>query len=266
MGAQGNLHSGHYGNYAPNPAQRLATLLASMKDDNGRVTIPGYYDRVKLGDAERKIMAAVPDDEAELQEAAGHRQARDGRRATSRRPCSIRPSIFAAWRRRGRRQGGNIIPEQGDGRARPAHHAGREPVLPRQADRGAYSRKGYHLVNGEPTDDERSPHDKLAALRSHTVGRAAFTPLNSAVGAWAQATMANTFSTAGKPAQPLRIRMMGGTVPTAKIVGALGPPLIIVPLVNPDNNQHSFDENLRVGHFLDGIRAFTGLLRAPFPG
>src|SRR5262249_16677208 len=42
-GPKVNLHSGHYGNYAPNPAQRLAALLASMKDDSGRVTVKGYY-------------------------------------------------------------------------------------------------------------------------------------------------------------------------------------------------------------------------------
>jgi acetylornithine deacetylase/succinyl-diaminopimelate desuccinylase-like protein len=64
----------------------------------------------------------------------------------------------------------------------------------------------------------------------------------------------------------VRIRMMGGSVPTDKLVEALERPFVIVPLVNPDNNQHSFDENLRIGHFLDGIRAFTGLLRSPFSG
>jgi len=65
-------------------------------------------------------------------------------------------------------------------------------------------------------------------------------------------------------AEPVRIRMMGGSVPTDKLVDALGLPFVIVPLVNADNNQHSFDENLRVGHFLDGIRAFTGMLQSPF--
>ncbi|MEM9928619.1 MAG: M20/M25/M40 family metallo-hydrolase, partial [Bacteroidota bacterium] len=55
-------HSGHYGNYAPNPSLRLAQLLASMKNDAGRVTIPGFYDGIAL-DAETKAMlAAVPDD------------------------------------------------------------------------------------------------------------------------------------------------------------------------------------------------------------
>jgi hypothetical protein len=60
------------------------------------------------------------------------------------------------------------------------------------------------------------------------------------------------------------IRMMGGSVPTDKLVSALGLPFVIIPLVNSDNNQHSFDENIRLGHYLEGIRAFTGLLSAPF--
>jgi acetylornithine deacetylase/succinyl-diaminopimelate desuccinylase-like protein len=58
--------------------------------------------------------------------------------------------------------------------------------------------------------------------------------------------------------------MMGGSVPTDKLVDALEVPFVIIPLVNADNNQHSFDENLRIGHYLDGMRALLGLLRTPF--
>ena len=58
--------------------------------------------------------------------------------------------------------------------------------------------------------------------------------------------------------------MMGGSVPTDQLVAALKVPFLIVPLVNADNNQHSFDENLRIGHYLDGMRALHGLLRTPF--
>jgi acetylornithine deacetylase/succinyl-diaminopimelate desuccinylase-like protein len=66
-----NLHSGHYGNYVPNPAQRLAALLATMKDDEGRVTVAGYYDGVQISDADRKIMAEVPDDAAAIAKRVG---------------------------------------------------------------------------------------------------------------------------------------------------------------------------------------------------
>ena len=55
------LHSGHYGNWAPNPAMMLVKLLASMKDDKGMVTIKGFYDDVTpLSDLEKKALAAVP--------------------------------------------------------------------------------------------------------------------------------------------------------------------------------------------------------------
>ena len=46
FGPKSGVHSGNYGNWMPNPAMRLASLLASMKDDEGRVTVAGYYDAV----------------------------------------------------------------------------------------------------------------------------------------------------------------------------------------------------------------------------
>lgn len=53
-GANRPLHSGHYGNWAPNPAHLLARLLASMKDESGRVLVRGWYqDVVPLGVIEK---------------------------------------------------------------------------------------------------------------------------------------------------------------------------------------------------------------------
>ena len=65
-GPRNELHSGHYGNYAPNPALRLAKLLASMKDDDGRVTIEGFYAGVNITAADRLTFADVGDDEPAL--------------------------------------------------------------------------------------------------------------------------------------------------------------------------------------------------------
>jgi len=124
--------------------------------------------------------------------------------------------------------------------------------------------KGYFVTKGEPTDEERARHDKIASLVIARGSAAAFTRLDSPLGHWAQSSLAKSFSEAGEPAKTVRIRMMGGSVPTDKLVEALDLPFVIVPLVNPDNNQHSFDENLRIGHFLDGTRVFSGLLRSAF--
>ena len=55
------LHSGHYGNWAPNPAWRLANLLATMRTDTGEVLIAGFNDSTAaIGDSERRAMAALP--------------------------------------------------------------------------------------------------------------------------------------------------------------------------------------------------------------
>jgi hypothetical protein len=59
--------------------------------------------------------------------------------------------------------------------------------------------------------------------------------------------------------------MMGGTLPTSEIVTPLDLPFVIVPLVNPDNNQHTFDENLRMGNYLSGMRILLALLGTPYP-
>ena len=105
-------------------------------------------------------------------------------------------------------------------------------------------------------------YDKLATFTYATEGSdAAGTPIDSAVGRWAYAAMVDAF---GPKPEPVRIRMMGGTVPTAEIVEALRVPFAIVPLVNADNNQHAANENMRMGNYVDGIRTIYGLLTSPF--
>jgi len=64
-GANRDLHSGSYGGAAPNPIGLLVTIIAGLKDDQGRVTIPGFYDGVsELTDAERAMWAELPHDDA----------------------------------------------------------------------------------------------------------------------------------------------------------------------------------------------------------
>jgi acetylornithine deacetylase/succinyl-diaminopimelate desuccinylase-like protein len=254
------LHSGHYGNYVPNPAIRLARLIASMKDDQGRVTIPGYYDRVKLSDAEKKILADTGDDEAAIRRRAGIRTAETVgatyQEALQYPSLNVRGMAAASVGDKA----SNIIP----------HLAIAEldlrtvPETPPEYLFGLVQKhveqQGYHLVKGEPTDADRAAHDKLASLTMGSAGRASRTPLESPLGKWAYDSLLKT--SAG--ANPVRIRMMGGSVPTDSLVEILGAPFVIVPLVNGDNNQHTFDENMRIGHYVEGIRTAIGLLRTPY--
>jgi acetylornithine deacetylase/succinyl-diaminopimelate desuccinylase-like protein len=66
-GPRNELHSGHYGNWAPNPAMTLARLLTSMKDDDGRVLVDGFYDGIApLTESEKRALAEAPDIDDQL--------------------------------------------------------------------------------------------------------------------------------------------------------------------------------------------------------
>jgi acetylornithine deacetylase/succinyl-diaminopimelate desuccinylase-like protein len=254
------LHSGHFGNYVPNPAVRLARLLASMKDDQGRVTVAGYYDRVKLSAAEKKILAETGDDEVAIRR-------RTGIKVAERVGANLQEAIqFPSLNVRGMAaasvgdKASNIIPHQ----AIADLDLRTTPESPPDYLFGLLQKhvqaQGYHLVKGPPTDEERAAHDKLATLTLEGGTRAVRTPLDAPIGAWVHGALQRT-SLRGAP---VRIRMMGGSVPTDSLVEVLGAPFVIVPLVNGDNNQHTFDENMRMGHYVEGVRAILGLLRSPY--
>lgn len=248
-------HSGHFGNYAPNPAQRLARLLASMKDDEGRVTIPGFYDGVDLDAETRAILAGVPDDEAEIR-----------RRIGIARPDAVAPTYqealqYPSLNVRGMASGWvgeqvrTIVPSDAvaeiDVRLTPESDPERLLGLIRDHVRQA----GYHLVEGDPTDEERLSEPRLARFTS-TVSYAAFrTPFDSPVGRWLTAALLRAFDE-----EPVRKRMSGGSIPISPFVTTLGIPAVTVPTVNSDNNQHSPNENLRLGNFRDGIKTYLAIL------
>jgi len=71
-GAQRDLHSGSFGGVAPNPAIALAQIIAALKNPDGRITIPGFYDEVrKIDPAERALWQNLPADEAHYERLMG---------------------------------------------------------------------------------------------------------------------------------------------------------------------------------------------------
>lgn len=258
------LHSGHYGNYIPNPALRLAKLLASMKDEDGRVTIAGYYEGISLTRADRESLASARDDEPELLKRTGVARAeRVGEaylEALQYPSLNVRGMASAAVGS----LAANIVPAQAvaelDLRTTPETDGRRLFALIRRH----IENQGYHLVEGAPSDQQRARYDKLASFRLGPVQTAQRTAMDSAVGRWALQSL--RAATAPHPASdPVRIRMMGGTLPTDVLVAALRLPFVIVPTVNPDNNQHGADENLRVGNFISGVETVYSLLTTEYP-
>jgi acetylornithine deacetylase/succinyl-diaminopimelate desuccinylase-like protein len=264
FGPRAPLHSGHFGNYAPNPAMRLASLLASMKDDQGRVLIPGYYDGIQLTAADRAVFEATGDDEAAIRARIGIARAesvgQSYQEALQYPSLNVRGMASAAVGARA----ANIVPSEAvaelDMRTTPEANGKHLFELVKQH----IQKQGYHLVDASPTDEERARYDKLAMFELGDVEAAQRMPMDAPVGRWAY-TALKTTPAARAGADPVRIRMMGGTVPTDVLVDALKLPFVLVPTVNGDNNQHAHDENLRMGHFISGTETILAMLTTPYP-
>ncbi|APE47507.1 acetylornithine deacetylase [Delftia sp. HK171] len=261
-GASQELHSGHYGNYAANPAQTLARLLASMKGDDGKVLIQGYYDGIEFDAQAREVMQAVPDDEAALRKRLGIAKAetvgRNYQESMQYPSLNVRGLQSAEVGSKARTVVPSVAVAEIDMRTVPETPPERlEKLL-----RTHIEAQGFHLVDGPPTAEQRASHPRLATLKLGGVsasGSAVRTPLDAPVGQWLRKGMNKAWDS-----DPVQIRMMGGTVPTGAAVQALKIPFVIVPLVNADNNQHSFDENMRLGNYFDGVHSLVHLLAEPF--
>jgi acetylornithine deacetylase/succinyl-diaminopimelate desuccinylase-like protein len=255
-GANRALHSGHYGNWSPNPAMRLAKLLAGMKDDSGRVLIDGFYNgAVALGQEERQALKEMPATDPELMREYGL-AATDG----SGRPLADlinEPSLNIDGLRSEDvgRQARTIIPAEATATVDLRLVKGIEPR--RQVERLiAHLRKqGYFVVTGEPDLETRLKHPFIARVVSEEGYPAVRTSMSlpivrKIIGAVEQAI--------GK--RPVMLPTMGGSGPLWVIDVATKAPQVGVPIVNHDNNQHSSNENLRIQNLWDGIEIFAALM------
>jgi acetylornithine deacetylase/succinyl-diaminopimelate desuccinylase-like protein len=98
-------------------------------------------------------------------------------------------------------------------------------------------------------------YPKIASFQSRVSYGAFQTPFDSECGLWLSKAMTKAF---GK--EPIKIRMMGGSIPISPFVVTLGIPAVSVPTVNPDNNQHAENENIRVGNYVDAVKTFLFIL------
>src|SRR5947209_3102409 len=256
-GAKRPLHSGHYGNWAPNPAMLLAKLLASMKDDAGRVTIRGWYDDVEpLGAAEQRALKEAPAYDEQLRKELGLTRTEGG--GLSLIELINRPSLnvnglssaeTGALSR-------NVIPTTATAALDLRLVRGND--FRRQVERlvAHIRRQGFYVTDHDPTDAERAAHPLIARVTHRPGGyNAERTPMDLPV---SRAVVEAVQSTSREAV--VRMPTLGGSLPLSLIREALGAPTVTVPVANYDNNQHAENENIRLQNLWDGIETYAALM------
>ena len=249
------LHSGHYGNWAPNPAVTLTHLLASMRDEEGHILIPGFYDSVRpLSAAEKSLLAGLPDVETGLrQDLALGRTEGSERLADS----ISRPALNIRGLRAGDVGEGaaNAIPTEARASVDFRLVPDQTPQEVREKTEGFWRAQGWFVVTDEPDTATRLAHPKVIRAEWSLDYPAYRADMNAPA---VRAVVAAIQRSTGAPV--LQMPILGGSVPMYTFAQALQMPIIGVPLANADNNQHGANENLRIQNLWDGIEIYAGLL------
>ena len=257
-GAERVLHSGHYGNVAPNPAARLAHLIASMRDETGRVLIDGFYDDVTpISDAARGYIEAGAFDEASLLSEPGIARTEWGPGARYGEAVMV-PALNILGLDAGTVGPGtrNAVPDRASAAIGFRVVPGMSLERLRARVTAHIEAQGYLLLDRAPTDEERLEYPMIAEMHWSSAGyEAASTdaghPLIGHLIGLVDATSP----------RPVRVvPLLGGSLPLAPIQDVTGTPFAIVPIVNPDNSQHAPNENMRIGNLWDGIELYAAIL------
>jgi acetylornithine deacetylase/succinyl-diaminopimelate desuccinylase-like protein len=251
-------HSGHYGNYAPNPGFRLAKLLATFKDDNGKVIIDGYYDGISINKQTQTILKSVPDNKESILETLTIKSPEtvgNFYQESLQYPSLNIRGLSSGWTGKKAR---TIVPESAtaaiDIRLVPESNGERLKELIKEH----IKKQGFYIIDRKPTIEERMKYDKILTFENGSVTNPFRTDMELPFAKWLENTIKDT-----KIDTIVKIRIMGGTVPIASFINELNIPAIIVPMVNPDNNQHSPNENLKIKNLKYGIKTFYKILSTP---
>jgi acetylornithine deacetylase/succinyl-diaminopimelate desuccinylase-like protein len=254
-GASRELHSGHYGNWAPNPAMALARLLASMKDDDGRVLIDHFYDGIApLTESEKRAIAEAPEiDGALMRELSLGRTEGGGRKLVD---LINLPSLNVRGMASARvgDKASNVVPATATASIDIRLVKGIDPATAVRRVLDHIRKQGYEIVEAEPDAATRIELPKLARVTVEPGYKASRTSMDLPI---SQLVLRTAESACGPV---VRLPTMGGSVPLYMIEEILHAPTITVPIANHDNNQHSFNENIRIQNLWDGIDLMAALL------
>ncbi|MGB8952047.1 MAG: M20/M25/M40 family metallo-hydrolase [Candidatus Aminicenantales bacterium] len=256
-GPNTSLHSGHYGNWAPNPATRLARLLASMQDDEGKVLIAGFYDTViPLTDIERDALKNIPPYDGEIMELYGFSK-----------PESVGQSLLEAIQYPSLNVNGvqsgwigpqarTIIPDRAVASIDIRLVKGNDKRAMVQKAVDHIRNQGYHIVDKDPDGETRKAFPFIAKVVTSEKGyNASRTSMDIPISKRVIRALTNYWDRS-----PVLLPSLGGSLPLYMFDETLGVPIIGVPIANHDNNQHQPNENIRIGHLWKGIETFAALM------
>lgn len=256
-GANRPLHSGHYGNWAPNPVMQLAYLLTSMRDESGRILIDGYYDNVATPtELERAAIADMPDiTELLKDELAVHTPEGNGVRIEElvmQPALNLRGLVAGGVGGKGR----NVILSSATASINLRMVPDQRPDRLRRLIEAHVAGEGFHIVHDDPDDETLRAHPKVARLdwRGSDSSPGLRTALDDPMAARLIRLMRSI-------APDLIVTpTMGGTLPLGAFDDELDAPIVILPLANHDNNQHAENENIRLQNIWDAIAAYGAVL------
>ena len=249
------LHSGHYGNWAPNPAVMAAELVASIRDSDGHILVTGYSDHMRpISPAERQALDALPDVESDLK-----RELQLGRSEGSERlgDSLLRPALNVRGISVGKtgEEAANAVPTE-------AHVSIDLRLVPditpeeAQAKIEAFLKaKGWTVVHDAPDAKTRMASPKLVRLQ----WEAGYPALRTDMALPApKALIASVERANGSPV--VVMPMLGGSVPMYLFADIFKTPVVGLPIANHDDNQHASNENLRLQNLWDGIDEYAAVL------
>jgi len=249
------LHDGHYGNWVPNPAALAATLIAEMRDADGKILIPGFSDGVRaLTPAERDALKNLPPVEDELKSEFGI-AAPEGNESLA--ASIMRPALNVRGIKSGQvgDAAANAIPINAaisiDFRLVPDQ----TPAAVKASVEHFLTAHGWTLVSGEPDIATRLSSARLVRLEWESGYPGLRSDMSSPA---AKAVIAAANKAARAPV--VVVPMSGGSVPLYLFAEVFQAPIIGLPIVNHDNNQHAANENLRLQNLWDGINTYAALM------
>ena len=255
-GPHHGLHSGHYGNWAPNPAMMLAQLLAGMKDENGRVLVPHFYDGIEpLSMIETEALARAPVNDRMLMNAfwLGHV---DGG-GTHLLELINQPSLNINGLSSGQTgaRAANVIPPTATADLDLRLVVGIDWRAQQQRVVDYIRSRGYFIVDREPSQQILLEHPRVAMVVRDEAGyNAVRTPMDLPIAR----EVIEAVKRARKDA--VLLPTMGGSVPLGAMERAAQTRTITVPIANYDDNQHAANENLRLQNLWDGAETMAVLL------